>query len=91
MSDRERDRDHSAVPRVRRYRCATCKAPIIANRTHTCVQCGLCNAFFDRGGPSGHRCEVYFDDEDEKAISAEVERRVQAAIDARPSMGPVPL
>jgi len=92
MADRERDRDAAAaVPRVRHYRCAACKSKITPKVYHACIYCGLCGVQFDQAGPSKHQCEPFFDDEDEKAIAAEVERRVSAAMSAASKIRLVPL
>lgn len=91
MADRERDRDAAAVPRVRKYRCTACKTTITPNLYHRCQNCGLCGVQFDQRGPSMHQCEPFFDDEDEKAIAAEVERRVSAAMSAASKIRLVPL
>lgn len=70
MADRERDRD---TPRY--YRCVDCKTPLTSGKVHTCVTCERCGSLVVRSSTAPvHRCEPVYD-EDEHAISSDIERQ----------------
>lgn len=70
MADRERDRD---TPRY--YRCTDCKTPLVRGQVHTCVTCERCGSLVVRASTAPvHRCEPVYD-EDEDAISRDIERQ----------------
>jgi hypothetical protein len=73
--------DSAAMPRVRRFRCAVCKTPIVAGEIHSCTQCGRCGALFGSASISAHRCEPYYDDDVEAAMVADLNRRIAEAAD----------